>query len=139
MLSVDQESQLKAKTKKDPSVAKRMWQRLPLAIPVFVHGQDEEGVQFTEFSTAMNISAGGATLAIRRYLRPAMKICLEIPSTAGVFRADTQLKTKLPATVLNRVANSGDERFHVIGVRFSQPLLYEESKPAAKKRTKKIK
>ena len=61
-------------------VERRRHERIPLAIPVFVRGTDGEGKEFLEFATALNISAGGALLATRRYLPRFAQLSLEIPS-----------------------------------------------------------
>src|SRR4051812_46962928 len=61
---------------------RRRWERLPLAIPVFVRGLDPNGRQFVDFATALDISVGGALLAIHRFLPKGSKILLEIPSTS---------------------------------------------------------
>lgn len=60
-------------------IDQRRWQRIPLAIPVFVRGVDGEGREFLEFATALNISAGGALVAMRRQLPRCTKLSLEIP------------------------------------------------------------
>ena len=41
-------------------IDRRQWERLPLAIPVFVRGIEPSGKQFIEFATALDISVGGA-------------------------------------------------------------------------------
>ena len=58
---------------------RRKHQRLPLSIPVFVRGVDENGKEFLEFATALNISAGGILLATRRSLPKSAGLSLEIP------------------------------------------------------------
>jgi len=63
-----------------PQPERREWVRLPLAIPVFVRSKDQDGRDFLEFATAINISAGGALIAVHRSLRPAAQVSLEIPS-----------------------------------------------------------
>ncbi|MBZ5648403.1 MAG: PilZ domain-containing protein [Acidobacteriia bacterium] len=64
----------------------RKWQRIPLAIPVFIRGTAEDGKEFLEFATALNISAGGALVATRRQLPRCVRLSLEIP-VAPVPRA----------------------------------------------------
>ena len=59
---------------------RRKWARLPLAIPVFVRSRDGKGKEFLEFATALNVSAGGMLVAIRRVLPAVAQIQLEIPS-----------------------------------------------------------
>ena len=58
----------------------RRWERLPLGIPVFVRGMDRRGKGFLEFTTALNVSNGGALLAIRQDLPRLSRVSLEIPS-----------------------------------------------------------
>jgi PilZ domain len=59
---------------------RRYSDRLPLAIPVFARGRDPQGREFLEFTTTLNISAGGALLAMRRHSPPGSKVLLEIPA-----------------------------------------------------------
>src|SRR2546428_1291934 len=62
------------------SVERRRWERLSLAIPVFVHWINAQGREFLEFSTLLNASAGGALLVIRKPLRRWSRVSLEIPA-----------------------------------------------------------
>ena len=55
-------------SRKKLSPERRRWQRLPLAIPVFIRCQDENGKDILEFATALNVSAGGMLVAVRRML-----------------------------------------------------------------------
>jgi hypothetical protein len=48
---------------------RRTWQRLPLAIPVFVRGADRRGNEFFELTMASDIGGGGALVAIRHCYR----------------------------------------------------------------------
>lgn len=79
---------------------RRDYERIPLAIPIFVRGADGEGKEFLEFATALNISAGGALLATRRYLPRSARLSLEIPSAplpriAILPRAIRKLRARL--------------------------------------------
>lgn len=56
---------------------RRLWPRLPLAIPVFVRGRDKARREMLEFSTIVNISGGGAYFATRK--QPHLRVVLEIP------------------------------------------------------------
>jgi hypothetical protein len=58
---------------------RREWQRIPIAIPVFVRGLDGQRKQSLEFSTLLNVSAGGALLASRRSAPRMSRLSLEIP------------------------------------------------------------
>ena len=78
---------------------RRKWARLPLAIPVFVRSRDGKGKEFLEFATALNVSAGGMLVAIRRVLPAIAQIQLEIPSApvaalALLPRASRTLRAK---------------------------------------------
>src|ERR1017187_6708305 len=58
---------------------RRDWDRLPISIPFFMRGSKTTGEEFLEFSTALNISAGGALLATTWYLEASTHITLEVP------------------------------------------------------------
>lgn len=99
---------------------RRRWQRLPLTIPVFVRGVDERGNEFLEFSSLLNISRGGALLAIRRYLPRRSQLSLEIPFAPmpRVSLPPHSLRT-LRARVV-RVTHS--EGCQLLGLRFARAL-----------------
>jgi len=59
---------------------RRRSERIPLAIPIFARGVDDQGKEFLEFTTTLNISNSGALLAMRRYLSPESSVTLEIPA-----------------------------------------------------------
>jgi hypothetical protein len=104
-----------------PEKERRKWTRLPLAIPVFVRSRDEKGKEFLEFATALNISAGGALVAVRRSLPKAAQVLLEIPSaplaaTANLPRAARALRARAV-----RIHHA--EGYHLLGLKFSRPLL----------------
>src|SRR5277367_5681829 len=100
---------------------RRKWSRLPLAIPVFVRGRDGKGKEFLEFATALNVSAGGMLVAIRRVLPAIAQIRLEIPSApvaalAALPRASRTLRAKA-------LRSTPAEGFYLLGLKFSRPLL----------------
>jgi len=110
----------------------REWTRLPLAIPVFVRSKDSNGRDLLEFATALNVSAGGALVAVRRSLPLSSQVLLEIPSAPLVSAAD------LPKAARNLKARciwtSHDEGYQLVGLKFAQPLLNSNSKRAARGR-----
>jgi hypothetical protein len=100
---------------------RRKWARLPLAIPVFVRSRDGKGQEFLEFATALNVSAGGMLVAVRRVLPPIAQILLEIPSApvaalAMLPRASRTLRAKALRT-------TPAEGYYLLGLKFSRPLL----------------
>jgi hypothetical protein len=111
---------------------RRKSQRLPLAIPVFVHSRDESGKELLEFATALNISATGALLAVRRSLPVSSQVLLEIPS---VPLASTAV---LPKSCRNLRAKTmwitHAATYQLVGLRFSHPLLNHNASQVSKRR-----
>ena len=100
---------------------RRKWARLPLAIPVFVRSHDGDGKELLEFATALNVSAGGMLVAVRRVLPPVAEIQLEIPSApvaalALLPRASRDLRAKALRT-------TPAEGYYLLGLKFVRPLL----------------
>jgi hypothetical protein len=100
---------------------RRKWTRLPLAIPVFVRSRDDKGKELLEFATALNVSAGGMLVAVRRVLPTSAQILLEIPSAplaalASLPTASRNLRAKALRT-------THAEGYHLLGLKFSKPLL----------------
>jgi hypothetical protein len=110
---------------------RRKWARLPLAIPVFVRSRDAKGKEFLEFATALNVSAGGMLIAIRRVLPPIAQLRLEIPSAPITAMAPLpQAARTLHAKTLR---TSSAEGYYLLGIKFSRPLTLT-SRPRARKR-----
>jgi PilZ domain len=110
---------------------RRKWARLPLAIPVFVRSRDAKGKEFLEFATALNVSAGGMLIAIRRVLPPIAQLRLEIPSAPITSMAPLpQAARTLHAKTLR---TSSAEGYYLLGIKFSRPLTLT-SRPRAKQR-----
>jgi hypothetical protein len=110
---------------------RRKWARLPLAIPVFVRSRDGKGKEFLEFATALNVSAGGMLVAIRRVLPAIGQIRLEIPSApvaamALLPRASRTLRAKALRT-------TPAEGYYLLGLKFARPLLLSGT-PKARRR-----
>jgi len=99
---------------------RRKWGRLCLAIPVFVRSKDDNDKEFLEFATALNVSAGGALVAVRRALPLSSQVMLEIPSAPLVSN------TKLPKASRNLQARvvwaMHSEGYQLAGVKFSHPI-----------------
>src|SRR5437868_3190201 len=112
-------------------IDRRKFERLPLAIPVFVRGLDPNGQEFIEFATALDISCGGALLAIQRHLPPGSKIMLEIPSAPGIQEKIAGKGKQSFSAKLVRVTNG--DHCKLLGLKFHRPLV--SKKP--RKRTAK--
>ncbi len=100
---------------------RRRWERLPLAIPVFVRGLDPNGKQFIEFATALDISVGGALLAIQRHLPKGSRILLELPATPGPHAKITREVKQIVTARLVRVTDG--DHCQLFGLKFQRPLL----------------
>jgi c-di-GMP-binding flagellar brake protein YcgR len=97
---------------------RRQWSRLPLAIPVFVRSRDPKGREFLEFATALNVSAGGMLVAIRRVLPQTLsQLTLEIPS-APLAMARRSARS-LRARALRTTPADG---YYLMGLKFARPL-----------------
>lgn len=106
---------------------RRRWPRLPLPIPVFVRAKadtadtDVIDKEFLEFATALNVSAGGMLVALRRSVPSSAQVVLEIPS-APLASMPTlpQVARCLPARVL-RIQHG--EGYNLLGLKFAKPLV----------------
>lgn len=107
--------------RRKPETERRKWIRLPLAIPVFVRSRDEKGKEFLEFATALNVSAGGALVAVRRSLPLSARVSLEIPSAP--LAATTALPKASRTLRARTVRVTHAEGYHLVGLKFSHPLL----------------
>ena len=123
-------------TRTKKGAERRKWQRLPLSIPVFVRGIEPSGRKFIEFATALDISVGGALLAIQRHLPEGSKIMLEIPSNP-IPRSKDKNQKSLSAKLV-RVTHG--EQGQLLGLKFQKPLLSgltgtEAPRPKAKRKS----
>lgn len=104
---------------------RRRWPRLPLAIPVFVRSGAETEKEFLEFATALNVSAGGMLVAVRRSIPSTAQVLLEIPSAPlAALAALPRVARSLRAKVLRMQHGEG---YNLVGLKFSRPLLDSQS------------
>jgi c-di-GMP-binding flagellar brake protein YcgR len=116
-----------------PSVERRRWPRLPLAIPVFVRSRAEADKEFLEFATALNVSAGGMLVAVRRSIPSTAQVLLEIPSAPlAALAALPSVARNLRAKVLRMQHGEG---YNLVGLKFSRPLVnsHAPAKPLRRK------
>jgi PilZ domain len=91
-----------------------------LSIPVFVRGVDQDGKEFLEFATALNISAGGILLATRRSLPRSTSLSLEIP--VAPLPPDTVSPHSVRSLKARLVRITHGERCHLLGLKFTRSL-----------------
>lgn len=104
-----------------PKKEQRKWARLHLAIPVFVRSLDDNGKESLEFATAVNISAGGALVVVRRSLAKSSPISLEIPS-APIGSTDGSVRRSSRAIKARTIWVTHLHDYHLLGVKFLRPL-----------------
>ncbi len=104
-----------------PADDRRRHDRLPVAVPVFVRGSDKEGKEFLEFATALNLSASGALVVMRRYFPASRDLSLEFPAAPIAEEKLLSGSARTLSAQLVRVVNS--ERCDLWGLQFSRPLL----------------
>ncbi len=110
---------------------RRKWVRLPLAIPVFVRGQDDKSNEILEFATALNVSAGGMLLAVRKVPPSTSELGLEIPSAPVSVRLLPKASRGLRARILRSKPVEG---YTLLALKFSHPLLRSSNRKEAGKR-----
>lgn len=98
----------------------RKWARLQLAIPVFIRTRDANGKDCLEFATAVNISAGGALVVVRRSLPKSTSVSVEIPSAP--IGAAEGLKTASRIMQAKAVWVGHLDEYHLLGLKFARPL-----------------
>jgi c-di-GMP-binding flagellar brake protein YcgR len=112
---------------------RRKWARLPLAIPVFVRSRDEKGKEFLEFATALNVSAGGMLVAVRRIFPSVRHVQLEIPSAPVAALAQApHVSRNLRAKA---VRTTPEEGYYLLGLKFLRPLLRMPSANGVRRRS----
>jgi c-di-GMP-binding flagellar brake protein YcgR len=117
---------------KNSAGERRQWPRLPLAIPVFVRSRTDVDKEFLEFATALNVSAGGMLLAVRRSLPFSTRVSLEIPSApVAALAALPRVARHLRAKVLRMEHAEG---FQLLGLKFSRPLVSSQRPVQARRR-----
>ena len=96
----------------------RKWPRLPIAFPVFVRTTDKEGKILLEFATAVNVSAGGVLLALRKSPQ-SKRLSLEIPVYPGAL-----LEEHTPVRFIEGhvVRTEKKDRYSLVGMKFDKPL-----------------
>jgi c-di-GMP-binding flagellar brake protein YcgR len=112
---------------------RRQWPRLPLAIPIFVRSRDEMGKEVLEFATAVNVSAGGALVALRRGLPQSAQVSLEIPTAPFLAPKSRPQGARDMRARTVRVQHA--DGYQLVGLKFARPLVKQ---PAAPRRRSKL-
>jgi len=110
----------------------RKWPRLPLAIPMFVRSKEPDGKESLEFATALNISAGGALLAVRRSLPLSAWILLEIPSAPLASGLNLPRVSRILQAKTLRITHA--DSCHLVAIKFARCLVNPAQEARRKKR-----
>ena len=92
-----------------------------------MRGRKMTGEEFLEFTTALNVSAGGALLATKRYLEPNTQISLEVPTSLVNKAQLPHSASVLNATVLRCIPQ---RHYFLLGLQFEKPLIAASSESA---------
>jgi len=103
-----------------------------LAIPVFVRSRDDKGREFLEFATALNISAGGMLVAVKRALALSAQVSLEIPSAPLAASTAVQKNSRNLRGKIVRVTHA--EGYHLLALKFTRPVANPAAPPASSRR-----
>jgi hypothetical protein len=99
---------------------RRVWERLPLAIPVFMRGIDKSGKEFLDVTVALNVSRGGALVVSRHPLGRSSKLSLQIPRSPVTKSPLPEPAGPFKARV---VRTHNREIYNLYALRFSRPLI----------------
>jgi len=107
---------------------RRQWHRLALAVPMFVRGTDEEGRSFTELAVAINISCGGALVALRHPVTMPGSLSLEVPRPPipDLSKLTSSAVNSIDAEIVRNERRNGSQ---LLGLRFANPLSVESVMP----------
>jgi hypothetical protein len=94
--------------------------RIRLQIPMFVRGTDAAGETFLDLSRTVDISAGGAYLALTRSIRTNELLSLTIPAPPPASNGLVPGPTPPIQARVRRTYAAGD--VNLVGVEFLKPL-----------------
>lgn len=108
-----------------PVPDRRRWNRLNLAIPLFVKGEDIHGRPFTELAVAVDISAGGALVALQNCVSISGRLSVEVPRPP--IPKDVHFPVgplKMEAKILRTAKQNS---YQVVALQFAKPITPSES------------
>lgn len=100
---------------------RRKWDRIPLAVPLFVRGKDSSGEKFSDLTVARDVGGGGLLLASHRSLSIHTKLTLQVPSTPWLARVRSARDAQTLRGQILRVVPTETVNFY--GVKFIHPLI----------------
>lgn len=107
----------------DPLISaaeRRRSPRLHLQIPMFLRGKDIQGHEFLDLAKTLDISAGGAYLAIAKAVRHSEMVSLTIPAPPPTHTGLVPASSPPILARVTRIKKAGD--VNLIGLEFTRPL-----------------
>ncbi len=82
---------------------------------------DDQGKELQQYTSALNISSGGALQAVRRHMKSSSRVTLEIPSAPlPQLEVPPQFVRNIRAEVV-RVTHT--DTGHLWGLKFTRPVV----------------
>lgn len=110
----------------DTEQDRRRWDRIPLAMPLFVCGKDSDGQKFSDLTVARDIGGGGLFFASHRSLSRSARLTLQVPSAPWHTKLMGSRGTRTLKGRIVRVVPTESLNFYAL--QFSHPLTRERSK-----------
>jgi PilZ domain len=105
---------------------RRRWDRIPLAVPLFVSAKDAEGKGFSDLTVARDIGGGGLVFATHRTIPLRTKVAVQLPSTPWQKMLSRTRSSRILKGRIIRVLPT--ESINYYAVEFTHPLTMARSK-----------
>jgi hypothetical protein len=110
----------------DTEHERRGWDRIPLAVPLFIRGKDSDGEKFSDLTVARDIGGGGLVFASHRSLRRLARLTLQVPSAPWLTKVRGTRGAQVLKGRIVRVVPT--ESFNFYALQFTHPLVMARTK-----------
>ena len=104
----------------------RQWPQVAAGNSNFVRSRDEKGKDFLKFATAMNVSAGGALVAVRRSLPHSTQVS-NLRDPHGPIFSGKRAVSDFAHMCARAVRVEHADGYQLVGLRFTRPLSKQEN------------
>ena len=104
-----------------PSLERRRERRVPVKLPMLVHGTDRTGASFEEHTSSENLCRGGAAFTTRFAVDLGMKIEISIPVAPSTSEPDAVFSTH--GRIVHLKPGRDDHEL-IVGVEFTGPRFH---------------
>jgi hypothetical protein len=105
---------------------RRKWDRIPLPVPLFVHGRDSDGQEFSDLTVARDIGGGGLLFASHRSLPRFTRLTIQVPSAPWLTKVRGTQDAQMLRGRIVRVVPTESLNFYAL--QFTHPLVMTRSK-----------